>query len=406
MTSFRTLRNRLPTLLGLLAVALLLAGTAHQPAAAQTIYGLEFSYGANVNSLLSFTAAAPGTILTKVPVTGIASGQTLVGIDFRPATGQLYALGYDATTQTGQLYLVNPTTAVVSPVGTGALALPLGTGTTSTTAPRIGFDFDPVADQVRLTSSVTQASLRLSPSTGGLVAADASLAYAAGDAGSGTTPGVGTVAYTNSYAGSRSTQLYAMDETTNRLLQAEPGSGALHTVGTIIAGTTYEYNPNKDLDFYYDPATATNIGYFTFSGYDPASGYAVLYRLDIATGQRANAEWIGPAGGYYEVRDIAVVPAGVVTATHAAELATNLALYPNPLASNTQLRFELPRAAHVQLTVTDALGRTIEVLDAGQLPAGAQAITWQRRQQAAGVYFFQLRFDGQPAGTRRGVLAD
>ncbi len=88
-----------------LVLGLLLAsGIASQPVAAQTIYGLEFAYLGSGSRLFSFTAANPGTILAQPTITGVASGQTLAGIDFRPATGELYALGYDATAQMGQLY--------------------------------------------------------------------------------------------------------------------------------------------------------------------------------------------------------------------------------------------------------------------------------------------------------------
>ncbi|QKG54401.1 DUF4394 domain-containing protein [Hymenobacter sp. BRD67] len=98
------------------------------PAAAQTIYGLEFSYGTAISSLLYFTAADPGTIRARTAITGLTSGELPVGLDFRPATGELYCLGYNFTTQMGQLYVLNLTTAVATPVGLAAVSLPLGTG--------------------------------------------------------------------------------------------------------------------------------------------------------------------------------------------------------------------------------------------------------------------------------------
>ncbi|GAA4503657.1 hypothetical protein GCM10023172_28860 [Hymenobacter ginsengisoli] len=384
---------------------LLVSSLASKPLLAQTIYGLEVSYGNKNVSLFSFKAANPGTILTQRPITGVAPGQVLVGIDFRPATGELYALGYAADIQEAQLYTINLATAAATPVSASSFVLALGAGTTALDAARIGFDFDPVADQVRITSSVTQASLRLSPASGNVVAADAGLAYAPNDPYAGTKPGVGTVAYTNSYAGSRSTQLYAVDESVNQLLQLEPGTGALRTVGAI-GSFSYAYNPNKDLDFYYDPTTSTNAGYLSFSGNDPSGGFATLYRVDVATGRPSLIDWIGPTGGRYEVYDIAVVPAAVTLATHPAELATSLTLFPNPAVGTVRLRFELPHTAHVQLTVRDAFGRTTDTLDAGLLAPGTEGLTWQRRQLASGVYFFQLSFDGQPAGTRRVLLIE
>ena len=349
---------------------------------------------------MSFKAADPNTILARTQITGVANGQILVGLDFRPATGELFALGYGAASQAGQLYKLNLTTAVATPVGAGPVALPLGDAKA-----RVGFDFDPTTDLVRVCSNTTQANVLLSPTTGSLAATNANLTYAAGDAYAGNTPGVGTIAYTNSYSGSRATTLYAVDEQASRLVTAAaPAAGEVRSVAAlyIIEG---EYPPsvNVDLDFYYDPATGTNVGYFSNSGYDAASGWATFSTLDPATGISNNRSWIGPEGGRYEVRDLAVQPAGVVTATRPAELAASLTLAPNPLVGSTQLCFSLPRAAHAELTVTDALGHTV---DAGLLPAGPQAIRWSRQHQPAGSYFFSLRLDGQPAATRQGIITE
>ena len=45
------------------------------------------------NQLRHFDAASPGTILGTVPINGLRPGESILGIDFRPATGQLYGLG-------------------------------------------------------------------------------------------------------------------------------------------------------------------------------------------------------------------------------------------------------------------------------------------------------------------------
>src|SRR5947209_8692354 len=45
------------------------------------------------STLIRFDTASPSTIVSSVPITGLAGGETVLGIDFRPATGQLYALG-------------------------------------------------------------------------------------------------------------------------------------------------------------------------------------------------------------------------------------------------------------------------------------------------------------------------
>ena len=44
------------------------------------------------NRLITFDSAAPATSTETVTITGVASGETLVGIDYRPATGTLFAV--------------------------------------------------------------------------------------------------------------------------------------------------------------------------------------------------------------------------------------------------------------------------------------------------------------------------
>src|SRR3954463_12181569 len=55
------------------------------------------------NALVRFDTATPGTIISSTPITGLQSGESVLGIDFRPATGDLYALG-----STSRLYIINP----------------------------------------------------------------------------------------------------------------------------------------------------------------------------------------------------------------------------------------------------------------------------------------------------------
>ncbi len=385
-----------------LALGLGLLGAATLPAAAQLAYGLRSPFTGVIvpvpTSLVSFDISSTNTIIASTTITGLAAGQVLVGLDARPATGELFTLGYNPTGPQAQLYSLHPTTAVLTAVG-GPLTLSLGAR-----PERIGFDFDPVADRIRVTSG-SGANYRLHPGTGALVATDGTLAYAATDANAGQTPGVGASAYTNSYAGAATTTLYNLDEANNRLvLQNPPAAGTLNTVATL-PNQSLNYSIYSDLDVYYNPATGANVAYVAVTNSGIAGLYTGLYTFNLTNGVSSS---VGPLGGSgTPVRDIAIaIPTGVTTGTKTAELASNLSLSPNPLASSTQLHFSLPRAAHVELTVTDALGRTLDHVNAGLLLAGPQVIRWARRGQAAGVYFFRLCLDGQPAGTRQAVLAE
>ena len=271
------------TLLGLAAL-----GLSTGAAQAQTVYGLVSTAG-TVTSLATFQATAPGTFTATVPIAGLPAGQTLVGLDTRPNTGQLFALGYTAAGTQAQLYTLDPTTGVLTAVG-AATTLNLGT-----VLNRIGFDFNPTVDRIRVTGS-NNSNFRLNPNTGGIAATDTNLAYAATDVNAGQTPGVGAVAYANSFIGATGTVLYDIDEANSRYTtQAPPNDGTLNsrtalTVNTATALAT-------DLDIYFDPTTRTNGAYLTIATVTAATPSTQLYTLDFITGGNLTAVGnVGPAG--------------------------------------------------------------------------------------------------------------
>src|SRR5262249_44066343 len=161
-----------------------------------------------------FSTATPGTITARVPIAGLIDGDPIVGIDFRPATGQLYALGRGS-----RLYTIDPGTGVATQVGSDG-AFNLGAGQS------FSFDFNPVVDRIRVTSD-SELNLRLNPNDGTLVDGDpdtpgiqpdANLAFAAGDPNTGQNPDAGGAAYTNNFAGATTTTLFDIDTFTNSLV--------------------------------------------------------------------------------------------------------------------------------------------------------------------------------------------
>src|SRR3954447_10364851 len=55
------------------------------------------------------------------PVTGMQGGETLIGIDQRPATGQLYGIG-----STGRIYVLDPTTGAATAISAAPAFTPDG----------------------------------------------------------------------------------------------------------------------------------------------------------------------------------------------------------------------------------------------------------------------------------------
>lgn len=81
----------------------------------------------------------------------------------------------------------------------------------------------------------------------------------------------------------------------------------------------------------------------------------------------------------------------------------HLSASPNPFNAVTRLTFELPRAAHVTLTVYDVTGRLSAVLINSLIPAGAHETLFDARALTSGVYFVHMRA-GEFAATRKVLL--
>ncbi len=63
---------------------------------------------------------------------------------------------------------------------------------------------------------------------------------------------------------------------------------------------------------------------------------------------------------------------------------------PNPFSGETQIRFILPEAAHVQLTLINSLGQVQTLIDA-EAPAGLNTAMIDAGDLKGGIYFYQLR---------------
>src|SRR5688500_2149021 len=100
-------------------------------AIAESIYALTVRH-----RLVSFDSATPGTLTNDFTIAGLQAGETLHGIDFRPANGQLYGVS-----SVNNLYTLNVTS------GAASLASTLSTPLNGTA---FGVDFNPVVDRCEL----------------------------------------------------------------------------------------------------------------------------------------------------------------------------------------------------------------------------------------------------------------
>lgn len=240
-------------------------------------------------------ASAPGTVTTPIAITGMTAGQTVAGVDYRPATGELYALGYNASTTEAQLYTINATTGAATVINSTPIMLMLGSNSA------ISFDFNPTVDRIRVVGA-NKKNYRLHPVTGTIAATDMDLAYAVGDVNAAASAAIGACAYTNSYIGSTVTTLYNYDMSLNILTtQIPPNNGTLNTVG-VSGIVVNNVTKSIDMDIYMDPATLTNMAYLAAN--TGANINDNLYTINLATGMVTS---VGMIGGGLDVKNIAVV---------------------------------------------------------------------------------------------------
>ena len=81
------------------------------------------------------------------------------------------------------------------------------------------------------------------------------------------------------------------------------------------------------------------------------------------------------------------------------ELSTAIGLgnYPNPFNGSTIISFDLPEMAAVEIRVYDLMGRLVDNLHSGSLPAGSYGFAWPDHPGQApgtGVYIYVLTVDG------------
>ena len=261
----------------------------------ETVYAVTVA-----NTLVSFNAGAPGKLVSSARLTGFAPGETVAGIDFRPANGKLYAI-----TNAGRLYTIDTTTGVATRAGTADAGAMM-----KSTA--VGLNFNPTVDRIRYVGAGGE-NMRLHPDTGAVVDAnpnqdgvqtDGMLAFAPGDLYATRKPYVTGAAYTNSFAGAKSTTNFVIDANLGVLATqgsregtpnaVSPNTGQLFTVGSLgvkVAGpVAFDIAPNTNA------ALAAIVSLY---------GRTTLYEIDLRSGA---ATMIGVVGTGEPVRAIAVAP--------------------------------------------------------------------------------------------------
>ncbi len=308
----RSITSSLTIVAGLLAIT--------GAASAQTVVGLDRAG----TRLVQFSPSNVSVLTTSVGVTGLGAGEALTNIDFRPRTGELFAISNQ-----NRMFVVDP--------ATGQATLRQASGATPFSINGIaGLDFNPVPDRIRVTTSGGQ-NLRLNPDTGALAADDGAavapqpaLRFVAGDANAGITPNLISVAYTNSrfnqFPTGLNTTMFGVNIRTDRVqvlpgvfqdqksyqlvrqgseggAPDSPNNGNLTTIGGISGLFSDDF-----------------FGFDIFSGFggndaylsgNPLVGGSAFYSLALSGPSAGSNAFLGNVGGSTPVnlRDFSVIPA-------------------------------------------------------------------------------------------------
>jgi hypothetical protein len=245
---------------------------------------LDFYVLSTGNQLSVFNAKNLATAKSTLAISNLSTGDNIIAIDFRPATGQLYGLG-----SSSRLYAIDLVSGRANPLGTASFT-PAIEGTT------VGFDFNPTVDRIRLVTSTGQ-NLRLHPELGTVAFTDGVI--------NGATTAITSVAYTENFSGSTTTILYDIDPQTDMLYKQDPpNNGTLIMVGALGIDFTgdggFDIGPN-------------NAGLAIYG----MSGKPTLFNINLSTGK---AESLGAVGTLTSAIGIAIVPVPVAYAVNDANM--------------------------------------------------------------------------------------
>jgi Ca2+-binding RTX toxin-like protein len=258
----------------------------------------------NGASLVRFNTADPGTT-TTVAITGVALFEQVVAIDWRPQTGQLYALGVNPDFNNATLYVIDPQTGAATWLGvTGQIAFVNGSGNpVDLPTGGYGFDFNPTTDRIRVTTE-TGLNFRINPNSGAAVDGDPLAAGVNPDTLINNLPpgstGVVGVAYTNSFgqalAGGATTQ-YTLDPAANTLaIQSPPNNGTQANILPVtLNGSPLDFTAVAGFDIPSDVTVTTSGAAAEGYGYAvlTVGGVTSLYRINLATAAAVNLGGVG-----------------------------------------------------------------------------------------------------------------
>lgn len=158
------------------------------------------------------------------------------------------------------------------------------------------------------------------------------------------------------------------------------------------------------------PATVLGLTIDNAAGVELSQATAINGVLRLVAGVFNNtiAFTLGDNGSISYEGGSLLIPTSV---EQLSELPSEFALsqnYPNPFNPTTTIRFDIPQASTVQISIYNSIGQLVRTLVDGEYAPGAYTVTWDARDDAglrvaSGLYYYKL-IAGDFASVRKLVL--
>jgi len=210
----------------------------------------------------------PNNVVSSIKIRLLEAKDQLVGIDYRPKDEKLYAVGL-----LGNLYTLDPNTGVATFLrkltadptdGNEPFSQIVGD------ANLISVNFNPAADRLRVITNTGQ-NLRINVDTGATIT-DGAINPTANN------PVIVAAAYTNAFAGTATTKLYSIDQTSDRIYLQNANAGTLGNSAPLGDNLDTQGGGGFDID------PINNVGYAALK----ISGSYKFYQLNLANVGTAN----------------------------------------------------------------------------------------------------------------------
>lgn len=236
---------------------------------AASAHGDEIVWGVTSSQfLVSWNSSTPNDFTFGTAISGLQANEQILGIDFRPADNQIFAVG-----SSNRLYTIdmNGTATQVGPV----FDVPLD-------GSAFAYDFNPTIDRSRIDTNSNN-NYVVNPNDG-LITQVNDVFYPDGDENFGVDPNVVHLGYTNSFDGATTTQLFGIDSGLDILVTQANSAGTLGSVGELGVDITEVGG--------FDISGISDIAFGAFQGAN--SSVSQFYTIDLDTGA---ATYVGEIGG-------------------------------------------------------------------------------------------------------------